>query len=395
MVRFARTLAGLVTILGAVCFVGGCRSSGGGDQSMAQSRSNVFWMYVGTYTKSTSRGIYLFKFDADAGKLTPQGLACEAVDPNFLAVSPDQRFLYSCASANGGRDGVIDSFTIDPTSGRLALLNQQPSGGRGPTFISLDSSGRNAVVANYTAGTVAVLPIDSDGQLQRPSDVIQHAGSSVNPARQDSAHPHACDFDLNKKFVFVPDLGMDKIFVYQMDSAAGKLIAADPPTVGVPPGQGPRHMAFHPNGRFAYLINEMGGTVVAYSYDAPNGRLKDIQTVSTLPDDFNATNTAAEIQVHPSGKFLYASNRGHDSIAIFALDPGTGLLHRLAFQSTLGKGPRFFCIDPTGKYLIVANQDSRSVIFFRINPLTGMLSLADIGAEVAMPVSIVFLPAPN
>ncbi len=395
MIRIARTLVNLAAMLGAILPVAGCRSTTGGAQPMAQARPNVYWMYVGTYTKSTSKGIYLFKFDAENGTLTPQGLACEAVDPNFLVISPDQRFLYSCATANGGRDGVIDSFTIDPTSGRLTLLNQQPSGGRGPTNISLDAPGRNAVVANYPAGTVAVLPIASDGQLQTPSDVIQHTGSSVNPSRQQSAHPHACDFDLNKKFVFVPDLGMDKVFAYRMDSDAGKLIAADPPTVSVPAGQGPRHLAFAPSGRFAYLITEMGGRIMAYSYDSAQGRLREIQSVSTLPDDFSGRNTAAEVQVHPSGNFLYASNRGHDSIAICSVDPGSGLLKRLAFQSTLGKGPRFFCIDPTGKYLIVANQDSESVIFFHINPLTGMLTLADIGARVAMPVCVVFLPITN
>lgn len=344
-----------------------------------------FWVYVGTYTKSASKGVYLFRLDIDSGSLTSQGLAVAADDPNFLAIAPNQKNLYACATANNHRDSVMDAFAIDPTSGMLRLINQQPSGGSGATHVAVGPNGKILATANYSSGSVALLPIESEGSVDAPSAIDQHHGSSLNRARQSSPHPHSCNFDPSGKFVFVPDLGMDKIFVYDIDDQ--KLIAGDAVTVAA--GSGPRHMAFTPGGKFAYLVNEMAGTVIAYSYD--RGALKETQTISTLPPGFNKPNTAAEIAVHPNGRFLYASNRGDDSIAIFSIDPANGMLSRIGFQSTLGKGPRQFAIDPTGNFLIAANQSSDSVVLFRIDPQTGRLTATGTTFTVSSPVCVAFL----
>jgi 6-phosphogluconolactonase len=354
----------------------------------AASASN-FWVYIGTYTKTTSKGVYLFKLDVDAGSVTPLGLAVQADDPNFLTLSPTGKYLYACATANNHRDGVIDAFAIDPASGHLQLLNQQPSGGSGPTQIAIDPRGKCAAVANYSSGCVALLPIGIDGKLESPSAVDQHTGSSINKSRQQSAHPHSCNFDPSGKFIFVPDLGMDKVFVYQCDGR--KLSLLDP--VNVTAGSGPRHMAFSPDGKFVYLINEMGGTLISYAVDG--SVLKQLQTISTLPTGFTGTNTAAEVVVHPNGRFVYASNRGNDSIAIFAVDSATGSLSLIGFQSTLGKGPRMFSIDPTGKFLIVANQNSDSIVVFRIDPQTGRLAATGQTFPIASPVCVTFLAERN
>ena len=348
-----------------------------------------FWVYIGTYTRATSKGVYLFKLDTDSGSLTPQGLAAAADDPCFLAIAPGEKYLYACATANNHRDGVIDAFTINPTNGTLQLVNEQPSGGDGPTQIAINPDGKCAAVANYSSGSVALLPIGTDGKLALPSSVIQHTGSSINKSRQQSPHPHSCNFDSSGKFIFVPDLGIDKIAVYQCDDQ--KLTLLDP--VPVAPGSGPRHMAFSPDGKFAYLINEMAGTVITYALNG--GTLKQLQTISTLPENFHGTNTAAEVAVHPNGRFVYASNRGNDSIAIFAVDPAAGTLSLIGFQSTLGKGPRMFAIDPTGNFLIAANQNSDNVVLFRIDPKTGKLTATGTTFTVSSPVCVTFLADRN
>jgi 6-phosphogluconolactonase len=348
-----------------------------------------FWVYVGTYTRATSKGVYLFKLDSATGSLTSQGLAAAADDPCFLAIAPGEKYLYACATANNHRTGVIDAFTINPADGTLQLLNQQPSGGNGPTQIAIDPDGNCAAVANYSSGSVSLLPIGIDGKLSPPSSVIQHTGSSVNKSRQQSPHPHSCNFDPSGKFLFVPDLGTDEIAVYHFND---QNLTADSP-VPVAPGSGPRHMAFSPDGKFAYLINEMGGTVITYAHSG--GTLKQLQTISTLPEKFTAANTAAEVAVHPNGRFVYASNRGNDSIAIFAVDPAAGTLTLIGFQSTLGNGPRMFAIDPTGNFLIAANQNSDNVVLFRIDPQTGKLTATGTTFPVSSPVCVTFLADRN
>jgi 6-phosphogluconolactonase len=368
-----------------LCAAVGCASQDRQTVTAVQ-RPTSLWVYVGTYTKSASKGVYLFRLDIDSGSLMAQGLAVAADDPNFLAIAPNQKNLYACATANNHRDTVIDAFAIDPTSGMLRLINQQPSGGSGATHVAVAPNGKALATANYSSGSVALLPIESDGSVDASSAIDQHRGSSINRARQTSPHPHSCNFDPSGRFLFVPDLGMDKIFVYGVDD--GKLTASEPVTVAA--GSGPRHMAFAPSGKFAYLINEMASTVIAYSYD--RGALKEVQTISTLPPGFNKPNTAAEIAVHPNGRFLYASNRGDDSIAIFAIDQVSGTLSLIGFQPTLGKGPRQFAIDPTGNFLIVANQSSDSVVLFRVDPDTGRLTTTGTAFTVSSPVCVAFLP---
>lgn len=352
-------------------------------------------VYIGTYTTGPSKGIYLFDFDPATGKLEPAGLAGEVANPSFLAIHPSRRFLYAAGEIqefSGQKSGAVSAFAIDPKSGKLRLLNQQPSGGRGPCHVSIDAAGKYALAANYSTGSAAVLPIHSDGSLARPSSVVQHEGSGPNPKRQEGPHAHSINLDPAGRFAFVADLGLDRLFVYRFDAKSGKLAANDPPSARVAPGSGPRHFAFHPTGKFAYTNLEIASCVTAFTYDPARGVLTDVQTVSTLPPDFDReSNSTAEVQVHPSGKFLYCSNRGHDSIAVFSIDPADGTLAPVGHASTRGKTPRNFGIDPTGKWLIAANQKSDSLVVFRISQATGMLSPAGETVSAPIPVCVKFL----
>jgi 6-phosphogluconolactonase len=239
---------------------------------------------------------------------------------------------------------------------------------------------------------MSVLPINPDGTVAAPTVVIKHTGSSIDPDRQTHPYPHSCNFDPTGQFVLTPDLGVDKVYIYRFDPASRTLTEADPPTISVPPGEGPRHLSFHPNSKFAYLVTEMGGTVIVYSWDSVRGQLHQVQLVSTLPSDFKGYNKSAEVRIHPNGKFLYASNRGPDTLAIFAVDPDKGTLKLLGFQSVGGKGPRDFNIDPTGTFLFAANQDSNTVTVFRINSETGSLTPTNITLNVPVPICVKFLP---
>ena len=289
------------------------------------------WVYIGTYTDQNSKGIYRFDLDLTSGSLTGGELVGEAIHPSFLAIHPSRRFLYAVgevAESNGKPGGAVNAFAIDPKSGKLTLLNQQSSKGAGPCHLVVDREGKYVLTANYGGGSVCVLPIQADGRLGEATGFVQHHGSSVNPQRQEGPHAHSVNLDPAGRLAFVADLGLDKIFVYRVDSARGTLVPNDPPAIKLPPGAGPRHFAFHPTGRFAYVINELNSTVTVLSYDPDGGILKDLQTASTLPPGFSGENTTAEVQVHPSGKFVYGSNRGHNSIAIFAVDPTSGALRR-------------------------------------------------------------------
>jgi len=368
---------------------GGCSTSG---QPASAKQTREYWVYVGTYTKTLSKGIYRMKLDTTTGELSPPVLAAEIEDPNFLAIPPGNRFLYTVGHTNQGKDSVVDAFALDAVSGKLTFLNQQPSGGKGATHIGVDPGGTIAVIANYTSGDVSALPINADGTLAPPSQVIQHTGSSVDPDRQKHAFPHSCNFDPAGHFVLVPDLGTDKIYTYRFDPADRTLSPGDPPTVSVAPGTGPRHMAFHPNGKFAYVVGEMGGNLMVFQYDADRGALKPRQTISTLPPDFKGVNTSAEVQVLPSGKFLYASNRGPDDLTIFRIEDDGARLVQIGFQSTMGKGPRHFAVDPTGNFLIAENQQSDSVVQFRIDPQSGALTLMGDPIQIGMPVCVQFVP---
>jgi 6-phosphogluconolactonase len=353
-------------------------------------------VYVGTYTSSgKSKGIYLFEMNLATGALTPKGLSAETVNPSFLAVHPSCRFLYSVGEISdfaGKKSGAVNAFAIDPRTGHLTLLNQQMSHGMGPCHLVVDSAGKHVLVANYGGGSVAALPIQADGKLGEATSTIQHTGKSVNAQRQESPHAHSVNLDAANKFAFAADLGLDKVLVYRFDAAKGTLTPNDPPAATVAPGAGPRHFAFHPSGRFAYVINEIDLTVTAFSYDAGKGVLKEMQAISTLPAGVERQGSTAEIVAHPSGKFLYGSNRGHDSIAIFSIDEKTGKLTAVGHQSTLGKTPRNFNVDPTGTYLLAANQGSDNIVVFRIDPKTGGLTPTGQVAEVPAPVCIKMIP---
>jgi 6-phosphogluconolactonase len=336
--------------------------------------------------------------DTTTGKLSHRALAAETKNPSFLAIHPNHKFLYAAGELenfNGKKSGAISAFAIDPKTGDLTLLNQQPSGGPGPCHVIVDREGKHVLAANYEGGSACVLPIRSEGGLGEASAVVHHRGSSVNKQRQEAAHAHSINLDAANRFAFVADLGLDKVMIYRYDAEKGKLTENDPPSVSVEPGSGPRHFAFHPDGRHAYVINELASTVTAMDYDPERGVLKPIQTVTTLPDGFKGENTTAEVQVHPSGKFLYGSNRGHNSIAAFKIDADKGELTPLGRQGQGIKIPRNFGIDPTGKYLLVANQDSNSMVVFRIDVETGELAPTETKVEVPMPVCVKMMAIPQ
>ncbi len=380
-------------------------------------------VYIGTYThalphvQGKGEGTYLGRFDPESGALVVVGLAAEAISPSFLAVHPSGRYLYTVGEV-GGPDGhphgVVVAFARDPRTGALQRLNQQSSHGDWPCHLSVDRSGRLVMAANYLSGSVAALPIRADGSLGEATVAIQHHGSSVDPVRQAGPHAHSITPDLENRFALVADLGLDRLLVYRIDPAGGRLTPNDPPSVVLAPGAGPRHVALHPSGRHVYVINELGCTVTAFgwvgmegawgnrgptefshptSIDAARGALAEVQTVSTLPDGFDGRNTTADIHVHPSGRFLYGSNRGHDSIVAYAIDPATGRLDHLMHASTGGRKPRNFAIDPSGRFLLAANQDSDSIVTFRIDEGAGTLAPTGHVADVPTPVCVRFAAA--
>ncbi|HEX5499736.1 MAG TPA: lactonase family protein, partial [Thermomicrobiales bacterium] len=288
-----------------------------------------FWVYFGTYTtgKSKSKGIYRCEFDAATGKLGAPALAAETKNPSFVAIHPNQRFLYAVGEISdfaGKKSGAVDAFALDLRSGELKALNQKPSGGAGPCHLTVDRRGHSVLVANYGGGSAAVLRIAEDGRLGETTAFVQHSGKGSDPARQAGPHAHSINLDAANRFAVVADLGLDRVFVYRFDADKGTLTKNEPPSVAVTPRSGPRHFAFHPDGRHAYVINELANTVTAMTYEADKGVLKTIQTVSTLPEGYKKLTWTAEVQVHPSGKFLYGSNRGHNSIAIFTIDDKSG-----------------------------------------------------------------------
>jgi 6-phosphogluconolactonase len=349
------------------------------------------WVYIGTYTGPKSQGIYAARLDSATGKLSDLELAAKTANPSFLAIHPTKRFLYAVgetSSLGGKKEGAVTAFGLEAKTGRLTLLNQQASGGGGPCHLAIDRSGKWVLVANYGTGSIAVLPIAADGQLAEAKTVIQHRGSSINPQRQAGPHAHFITTDPANRLVLACDLGLDKVLVYRLDAANGSLTENDPPFATVKPGSGPRHLAFHPKGRWVYLVNEMASTMTAFEF--AQGALKELQTISTLPEEFRGNNTCAEVQVSPSGKFVYGSNRGHDSIAVFAIDPSSGKLSFVEHQFTQGKAPRYFGIDPTGQWLLAANQDSNSIVVFHIDAKTGRLTPTGQVVEIGSPVCLAF-----
>ncbi len=355
-----------------------------------------YLVFIGTYTQQKSRGIYAYRFDEATGKATPLGLAAESDNPSFLAVDPSERFLYAVNETDnyeGRKTGAVSAFAIDRQSGKLTFLNQVPSRGTAPCYVSLDHTGKYVLVANYGSGSVAVFPVFADGRLGKASAFDQHTGHSVNPKRQEGPHAHSINVSPDNRFVLSADLGLDELLMYRFDSANGSLQANDPPFARVAPGAGPRHFTFSPNGKFVYVISEMGSTITAFAYDASRGVLHEFQAISTLPRNYHGESTGAEIEAHPSGKFLYASNRGDDSVAVFSVNARSGKLTPIEYVSTRGKTPRNFAIDPTGSYLFAANQDSDTVVLFRIDQETGRLTPTGHTLKISSPVCVVFVTA--
>lgn len=344
-------------------------------------------IYLGTYTRSTSKGIYATRLDPRAGALTPPILVAETANPSWVTLSPDQKHLYAVTESAT----MAAAFATDLTTGKLTPLQTQDSGGKAPCHLVVDRSGRTLVIANYHTAIVAALPIRADGTLGPAGTIIPHHGHSVHPTRQDAPHVHSVTLSPDSRFVIVCDLGLDRVFTYALDAATAQLTPAATPFVATAPGAGPRHSAFSPDGRFVFVINEMGNTLVSYRYDAATGALTPVDSQPTLPAGYTGESTTAEVRVHPSGRFVYGSNRGHDSIAVFGFDAITGKLTPLGHTPTGGKNPRNFDLSPDGAWLVAANQNSDSLTVFRVDPATGALTPTENSASVPMPVCVHFV----
>jgi 6-phosphogluconolactonase len=359
--------------------------------ALSAENIDAYWVYIGTY----SGVIYQFHFERKTGKLKLVHTTKAGSNPSFLAIHPNGNFLYAVNEINNygsPKGGSVTAFSIDETTGELKKINVMQSGGPGPCHVSIDRSGNFVLVANYVGGSVEVIPIDKDGSLGAPTSFIQQKGSSTNAKRQGGPHAHYISVDLGNKYAFVPNLGADKLFVYKFDATTGTLSPNSPEFMKSPAGAGPRHFAFHPGGKFAYLLNELKGSIIAYSYEESTGTLEEKQLISTLPKSYRGGNLTAEIQVHPSGKFVYSSNRGNNTIAMFSVDETTGLLTSIGHQSTMGRTPRNFSLDPLGEYLIAANQFSDDLAVFTVDQSTGKLQATGEKAKASSPVCVKFLP---
>ena len=384
--RFLQRAAAAALVLASVA---AAQVGAKGEPEPPRARLRV---YVGTYTGSTSRGIYKVELDAATGAVVAgPALAGHSENPSFLALHPSGRLLYAVnelPSFRGRSTGAVSAFTVDPTTGSLTLLNQQPSEGADPCHLAVDPEGRSVVVANYSGGSVAVLPLDADGRLLPATGVRHLSGSGPNASRQQSPHAHGVFIDPSKKFLLTADLGSDRVLVERREAAAGADAGATPDGVTFPPGSGPRHLAFDPSGRFLYVVNELFSTVTSFRWDAEHGRLEPFQTVPAVAAGFSGDNKSAEIAVSPDGRFVYVSNRGEDSIAVFRVNPDDGRLTSLERVPVGGKTPRHFTIDPTGQWLFVANQDSNNVNLFRIDRKGGRLTPVNRPLTVVSPVCV-------
>lgn len=369
-------------------------------QSPVNKNPKEMLVYIGTYTsgKSRSEGIYLYKLNLESGELKRSKTVKNVVEPSYLAIDKNRKYLYAVNETveyEGKKSGAVSAFAIDGKTGDLTFLNKQASLGGAPCFISVSENGKFVLVANYVGGNVAVFPIEADGRLGTSVDVKQNSGTGANKERQEAAHAHSINLDERNRFAVLCDLGADKIFIYEYDRENGKLKANSAQSFyQSKSGAGPRHFAFHPNGKHAFVINELDSSVTALKCDAKRGTLREIQTISTLPDDFNgADNTGADIHIAPNGRFLYGSNRGHDSIALYEIDEKTGKINFIEHVSTGGKTPRNFVIEPNGKFLLAANQNSDSVNVFRIDDKTGKLTPVGSPVTVPTPVCLKLIPA--
>ena len=362
------------------------------------------FIYVGTYTEpirfgtgkileGKGQGIYRYRLDRSSGAMELIATTTGVINPSFLAFDPTRRFLYAVNELKtwqGRPTGTVSAFAIDPASGALEFLNKQMTHGTDPCHVEVARDGRHVFIANFMSGSVCVLPVRADGSLAPASDFIQHQGSSIDPNRQRGPHAHSVIFDPSEHFAFIPDLGLDKLAAYVFDPTRGKLERHERPWFKATPGAGPRQLAFRSDGRFAYLINELDSSLTALAYDGVNGCFRELQILPTLPEDFNGESTCADVHVSTNGRFVYASNRGHDSIVIYRVDGASGLLSLVGHASTQGRTPRNFALDPEGTFLLAANQDSDTIVTFRIDQKSGALEPTGHVTTVPTPVCVKF-----
>ena len=380
---FRAKLLRLGTLLGCVLYWG-----------TSMTLAEQPWVYFGTYTGKSSKGIYVSRFNPKTGALATPELAADSQHPSYLALHPKGKFLYAVneiSDFQGKQEGAVTAFALNRTNGHLTYINQQSSGGGAPCHLSVDALGRAVMVANYSGGSIASLPIAADGALKPAVTFIQHTGKGAIAGRQSSPHAHAIYLDKEQRFAVVSDLGLDRVLIYRFNALTGGLTLNEAPLAKLAPASGPRHFAFHPNQRFGFSLNEIDSTITSLSYDRHVGQLTALGTVSTLPANLKVDSSTAEIFIHPSGQFLYASNRGHDSIAAFRVDGHTGSLTLLQNEPTGGQTPRGFGIDPSGRWLLAANQNSDSVVVFSIDRHSGKLTRTEHSISVGSPVSVHFM----
>lgn len=363
---------------------------------MMGKKSKEMLLYVGTYTSKGSEGIYVYKFDAETGELGKLHTVKNVVEPSYLTIDKNRKYLYAVNETveyEGKKSGAVSAFAINQKTGNLNFLNKVPSLGGAPCFITVSNNEKFVLVANYLGGNVSVFPIEAGGKLGASVDLQQHSGTGSNKDRQEAAHAHSINLDNKNRYVMACDLGVDKVFIYEFDNKTGKMKTNPAQAIyETKSGAGPRHFAFHENGKFAFLINELDMTISSLAFDPEKGTLKEIQTVPTLPESFKGANTCADLHISPNGKFLYGTNRGHDSIVVYKIDEQTGKLDYVEHTSTGGKTPRNFTIAPNGKFLLAANQNSDSIIVFSIDEKSGKLKQTASKAEVSMPVCLKLIP---
>ena len=361
----------------------------GAGALVAKGTGGKFRTYIGTYSRGDSKGIYSFVLDTGAGTLTPEGLVAETENPSILAIHPTGKYLYAVNEIDkyqGQASGSVTAFKINASSGKLERLNEVAAGGTTTCHVNISRNGKFAVIANYGSGSCAAFALGPDGKLGERTAFHQHAGTSSDPGRQKGPHAHSVNFDTQNKHVIVADLGLDQVKVYNFNAATGAMTPNEPAFTKVKAGSGPRHFSFHPSGKYAYVINEMACTVTAFNWNAAKGTLTEIDTITTLPGPVEKGFSTAEVVAHPNGKFVYGSNRGHNTIAVFQVDAATGKLKTVEHKSTQGAVPRNFSIDPTGQFLIAANQNTDTIVLFRINQTSG--ALEQVGAPVKAPVPV-------
>ena len=361
------------------------------------------YLFVGTYTEAIKfgtgqilqgkgEGIYLYKLDLLDGRLTFVAKTPGVVNPSYLTLAPSGKYLYAVNELkefNGKASGAVSAFAVESGTSRLSFINQLPTGGTDPCHVAVNDRESHVFVTNFMSGSVCIFPILENGALDRPSQFIQHTGSSVNKTRQAGPHAHSLVFDRLNQYAFVPDLGLDKLLIYKTDFIHGQLEPSPATAFNAEPGSGPRHCAFHPNGQYCYLVNELNATISALCFDQLKGCFTMMQSVPMVLVNYQGENTGADIQVHPDGEYVYGSNRGHNSIVIYKVAENTGLLSAVGMESSCGETPRSFAIDPTGEFLLVANQDTDNVVVFKIDNRTGKLAKI---SEVKIPTPVCIKP---